>query len=771
MPEPTSNLASSSSHQLPPIEYTPIPSLDSFPETGTPKHQKLTSWDFYRSIGSPKRVVAPMVDQSELAWRILSRRYGSDLVYTPMINSKKFVEGSGKARQKFRDLNFNIPLGEEGSDLISLSSVIARGGRPDTDRPLVVQFCGNDPDVLLEAAEVVQDHCDAVDLNLGCPQHIAKRGHYGSFLQEDWPLIFRLINKIHLNLKVPVTAKMRVFDSVERTVAYARMIERAGAQIITVHGRTREMKGHKSGLADWQKIRAVKEAVKVPIFANGNILYPSDFYDSLEATGAEGVMSAEGNLYNAAIFDRAPDQPSRMYPQAPQLPFPSVVEMTREYLEIVSELKTETSSSAIKGHLFKLCRPALEVHRDLRPVLGSCRYDQAKKGSRECVSSFWDFLEELERRIRIDLEEPSYRTPPKVYPPGSLPINLNPKDDGSDEINRPKYIPHWLLQPYFRPSLPPPTPPTDEQESRRLREERVAESKRGIQLVKEAAAAAEKEKKIPTKVEEVEKNQSDVHQQGGSQEGKRAVVMENACEGSEDQAGQSSEPLAKKLKEALDQARRGKERANLEFSKGRHDSALGIYLDSLQQLPPEDEEGGTSQEEGRDPTDPLLPLLHQEIKDLKAILYSNLSACYQHNLDWENSKRVCEISLKLKPDYPKTLNRRARANEELGGLSNLTQALQDYEKLIEHHQDLPGDFIQTLESQKIPELKRRIQEASTREREELMSKLRSIGDGILGRFGLSCDNFKVTRNQDDRPPSGGGGGGGDGASYSFNFVR
>ncbi len=115
---------------------------------------------------------------------------------------------------------------------------------------------------------------------------------------EDWPLIFNLINILHLNLKIPVTAKMRVYESVEKTIAYAQLLERAGAQIITVHGRTRAMKGHHTGLADWEKIKAVKKAVKVPVFANGNVLYPQDFYDALAATGADGIMSAEGNLYN-----------------------------------------------------------------------------------------------------------------------------------------------------------------------------------------------------------------------------------------------------------------------------------------------------------------------------------------------------------------------------------------------------------------------------------------------------------------------------------------
>ncbi|KAE8227697.1 hypothetical protein CF326_g7400 [Tilletia indica] len=120
--------------------------LDSFPETGTPEHPKLSSWKLYASLGSPQRIVAPMVDQSELAWRILSRRYGADLVYTPMINAGMFVtaitasekgKGKGKGR-RFLDDNFDLGSGEEGAELIQLLGK-EHEGKHDTDLPLVVQ--------------------------------------------------------------------------------------------------------------------------------------------------------------------------------------------------------------------------------------------------------------------------------------------------------------------------------------------------------------------------------------------------------------------------------------------------------------------------------------------------------------------------------------------------------------------------------------------------------------------------------------------------------
>lgn len=111
-----------------------IPSLDSFPETGKPLHSKLEGYAFYRSIGSPRHIVAPMVDQSELAWRILSRRYGSDLVYSPMINAKIYVQ-QNRGAHRVREGYFNQDLGEEGAHSIQL------GENTDTDRPLIVQVC------------------------------------------------------------------------------------------------------------------------------------------------------------------------------------------------------------------------------------------------------------------------------------------------------------------------------------------------------------------------------------------------------------------------------------------------------------------------------------------------------------------------------------------------------------------------------------------------------------------------------------------------------
>jgi len=116
----------------------------------------LRGFDWFRALGSPTMVCAPMVEASELAFRMLVRRYGAQLAYTPMLHAGQML----KARS-YMSQNFTTCPG---------------------DRRLIAQFCGNDPEVLLNAAKMVQDRVDAVDLNLGCPQGIARKGHYGAFL-------------------------------------------------------------------------------------------------------------------------------------------------------------------------------------------------------------------------------------------------------------------------------------------------------------------------------------------------------------------------------------------------------------------------------------------------------------------------------------------------------------------------------------------------------------------------------------------------------------
>lgn len=365
---------------------------------------KLEGRALYDKIGQPKTIVAPMVDQSELAWRILSRRYGAELCYTPMFHARLFATD-----EKYRNKMWSLWDGDSARD-----------------RPLVVQFCANDPDFLLQAAQHVEDKCDAVDLNLGCPQGIARKGKYGAFLMDDWDLVYKLINKLHCELKCAVTAKIRVYDDWQKSLDYAKMVLLAGAQFITIHGRTRDMKGQATGLANWKILRYLKENLPEGqvFFANGNILYADDLQRCRDAVGCDAVMSAEGNLYNPGVFWTQTTEVDRTHPRVDKL--------LREYFEIVRECPGDASRVAMKAHFFKILHAFLVQHPELRPDIGrlSVHADFAE----------WDKIVARVEKIVADIYER-----PDVAAEDTI-------TEGPLQLwgGRYREVPYWRCQPYFR---------------------------------------------------------------------------------------------------------------------------------------------------------------------------------------------------------------------------------------------------------------------------------------------------------------------------------
>ncbi|CAL5040461.1 unnamed protein product [Urochloa decumbens] len=257
-------------------DVSPAPARPLPPPPVSAEERIERAWAHWRRLGAPRLMVAPMVDNSELPFRMLCRRYGADAAYTPMLHSRIFSEN-----EKYRSMEFTTCK---------------------EDRPLFVQFCANDPDILLQAAKMVEPYCDYVDINFGCPQRIARRGNYGAFLMDNLPLVKSLVQNLSANLHVPVSVKIRIFPRLEDTLAYAKMLEEAGASLVVVHGRTRDEKDGKKFRADWDAIKAVKDALRVPVLANGNIRHMEDAKNCLEHTGADGVLSAETLLENPALF-------------------------------------------------------------------------------------------------------------------------------------------------------------------------------------------------------------------------------------------------------------------------------------------------------------------------------------------------------------------------------------------------------------------------------------------------------------------------------------
>ena len=430
---------------------------------------------------------------------MLTRSYMDDrsskslLAYTPMFHARLFTEAP-----KFRDAHFQ-PTRESLVSHKPSTSKRWLDGNPSIDRPLFVQFCANNPDELLEAARYVEPYCDAVDINLGCPQGIAKAGHYGAFLQEDWDTIHKLINKLSRELTIPVTAKMRILGTKEKTLDYAKMILSAGASIITVHGRNREQKGHNTGVADWSMIRYLRDNLPqdTVIFANGNILNREDIQACLDATGADGIMSAEGNLSDPTIFAKPPtpspdereywrgrnghggyriDGVVRRYldiiyryvlerpgPERPRLYLPSDASIpikhtpTSAHVIDIDEpprkkkrmdkgsMVTSPSLKAMQGHLFQILHPMLSRFTNIRDMLAKLRTAD--------LAAFEDVLAMVEDAVNKGLQEydqeKEVNTNTKVEEDKAEPIG---GDERSNIKATAKYMrPWWICQPHLRP--------------------------------------------------------------------------------------------------------------------------------------------------------------------------------------------------------------------------------------------------------------------------------------------------------------------------------
>ncbi|KAJ9466003.1 tRNA-dihydrouridine(16/17) synthase [Diplonema papillatum] len=367
----------------------------------------------WQQIGEPRWICAPMVEQSEAAFRQCCREGGVDLCYTPMIHAKQYVTSLSYRRQQFS-------LDE---DRLESGPVIAQIG-----------CSGENIEYAVTAARhiaTLHKIVVGVDLNLGCPQANAQKLGYGAYMAHADAITLVQRWKEVLPTDFAVMVKVRIDMDIKDTIFRILELRAAGASAVAVHARTKDQIQGNTGIADWGALRIIRDAVPLdtPLIANGNMLSHTAAVACLKLTGFQAVMVAEGLLWNPRLFFRISDAvPKTKKEEAtvrtgPEADSPGIVMEGAE-----TDSQTEKFTSLRNGRLAFDCSPAhrayarantdlylqaaLRFWRTCSPYRVACHL---RKLLYPCACTYPLLWHQIQRRATGDLVDPTILSEPDAF--------------------------------------------------------------------------------------------------------------------------------------------------------------------------------------------------------------------------------------------------------------------------------------------------------------------------------------------------------------------